>query len=169
MLTYFPKYFTTRAIVVYLLTLFIVSMFFMGNAMAIPFMLFGFFAVVVFFAVSAKLTESWQIKDPEVFAKRLFLVALIIRLAYVVFIYYYYKAKTGIPHAFDAKDELFYNYIGTLWSKEGFLAFQYEVTAFADFSDRGYCYWLAIEHLIFGTEALPPRIIKCIFDAATCA
>jgi hypothetical protein len=60
MLNYFPKYFTNRAIIVYFITLAIVSVVFMHRIMQLQFMLFGAAAVVGFFYFSNTLTLKWQ-------------------------------------------------------------------------------------------------------------
>ena len=49
MLNYFPKYFSTRAIICYLVTLALVSVAFLNHAMPFQFMLFGLIPVLVFF------------------------------------------------------------------------------------------------------------------------
>ncbi|MBR5027968.1 MAG: glycosyltransferase family 39 protein [Bacteroidales bacterium] len=168
MLKYFPKQVTSRAIIAYVITLFLIILLFYGKAMPYQFMIFGFVSVVAFFVFSRKLTISWENMSPEIFVKRLFFIALLIRLVYVVFVYFFYIENTGEPHAFDAKDELFYTYVGTLWHDFGFKVVAEEIPNYADFSDRGYCWWLAFENYLFGTSVLIPRLFKCLFDALTC-
>lgn len=167
-LYYFPQKIAGRAIIAYFLLLLIVSMLFLSHVLQFQFMLFGLFAVVFFFGLSTKLTLNWQTASPESFSKRLFLLAVIVRLLYVVFVYIYYIHMTGVPHAFQAMDELFYEYVGTLWHDEGVDVLFAELPLYTDISDRGYCVWLSFENFIFGTGALPHRIIKCFIDALTC-
>lgn len=168
MLTYFSKYLSNRAIVAYIITLTIVGMLFWGYGLPFQFVVFGLVSVVVFFIFSTRLSVVWQRWSSEVFAKKIFFTALLIRLVYVVFIYFYYIWMTGEAHAFGAADELFYTYIGTLWHDYGFSNFAEEYPKYADFSDRGYGWWLAFENLLFGTGVLIPRLIKCLIDAFTC-
>ena len=108
MLTYFPRFFSVRAIICYLVTLALVSSFYLNYAMPFQFMLFGIVAVIVFFVYANKLTMKWQYYKPKVFAKKLFITALIIRVIYVVFIYFYYIEMTGRPNMYHPGDELFY-------------------------------------------------------------
>lgn len=168
MLTYFPKYFSTRAIYCYVITLLLVSGFFMSHAMPFQFMLFGFVAVTLFFVYSNKLTMSWQRFSPSFFTKKLFKTAFVIRLVYVVFIYFYFLAMTGHPHAYHAGDELQYQYSASLLRDAGFNQYWDELLAFYGYSDRGYIVWLAIEYLLFGTHVLPARVLKCVIDAFSC-
>lgn len=169
MLTYFPRYFSTKAIYCYVITLALVSAIFMNHALPFQFMLFGFVPVVLFFTYSNQLTMKWQRCSEHVFTKKIFTTALIIRLLYVVFIYFYFIEKTGLPHMYYPADEMFYEYIGTLLRVEGPSRFVELLREYGvDFSDSGYCWWLAIENVILGTHPLPYRFVKCIIDAFSC-
>lgn len=169
MLNYFPRYFSTRAIICYVVTLALVSVAFMNYVMPFQFMLFGLVPVLVFFVYGSRLTMDWYKFSTRSFTKKLFLTALILRVVYVVFIYFYYLEMTGKPHAYYPGDELLYTYIGTLWREFGavetaHLMKEYRIV----FSDSGYCWWLGFENLLLGTHVLPPRILKCFIDAFSC-
>ena len=98
----------------------------------------------------------------------IFWTALVVRIFYVIIIYFYYIYNTGQPHAFGSADELFYVSMGALWRDYGIDTFKDQLKASVSFSDSGYCWWLAFENLIFGTGVLIPRLIKCLIDAFTC-
>lgn len=170
MLTYFPRVFSSRAIICYVVTLALVSAVFINYALPFQFILFGFVPVVVFFTYSTQLTKDWQRCGEALFPKKLFSTALTIRLLYVIFIYFYYIEMTGLPHQYYAGDELFYEYIGTLLKEEGSIRrFVELLKAYnVDLSDSGYCWWLAFENLIMGTHPLPYRFVKCVIDAFSC-
>ncbi len=169
MLYYFPKFFSTRAIICYVVTLALASLIFYNHALPFQFMLFGLVPVCVFFVFGNRLTMEWQRFNPRFFTKKLFVTALIIRLVYTVFIYFYYIEMTGSPHAYHAGDEMLYTYIGTLWRDFGMaetasLLKEYRIA----FSDSGYCWWLSLEGLLFGKSVMLPRIVKCFIDAFSC-
>jgi hypothetical protein len=170
MLTYFPRFFSSRAIICYVVTLALVSAMFINYALPFQFMLFGFVPVVVFFTYSTQLTKDWQRYGEFLFPKKLFSTALTIRLLYVIFIYFYYIEMTGLPHMYYAGDEMFYEYIGALLREEGSIRrFVELLKAYnVDLSDSGYCWWLAFENLIMGTHPLPYRFVKCVIDAFSC-
>ena len=169
MVSYFPRYFSMRAIVCYVVTLLLVSAIFLSFAMPFQFMLFGIVAVLIFFTYSQTLTMKWQHFHTKTFIKKLFTTALAIRIVYVIFIYFYYVAMTGLPHMYYPGDELFYEYMGALWYKCGFFETVGLMRQHASFSDRGYCWWLAFENFLLGTtRPLPSRIIKCVIDAFSC-
>ena len=169
MLTYFPKYFSTRAIICYLATLALVSSFFINHAMPFQFMLFGLASVLLFFLYSNKLTMNWQHLPRRPFVKKLFITALLIRVVYTVFIYFYYIEMTGLPHMYHPGDELFYEEVGALLREVGLERFREILVEYrVAFSDSGYPWWLAIENLLLGTHALTYRIVKCLIDAFAC-
>lgn len=168
MLTFFPRYFSTRSIICYLVTLILVSIIFMSYALPFQFMLFGFVPVVVFFVYSNKLTMNWYKLPGKSFFKKLFVAALLIRVVYVVFIYFYYIEMTGEPYAFHPGDEILYQYTASLWKNEGYNMFVDHMDRYIAFSDSGYCWWLAIEYALLGNHVLPARLIKCVIDAFSC-
>ena len=169
MLTYFPSYFSRRAIICYLVTLALVSALFMSYVLPFQFMLFGLVPVIVFFNYSNKLTMSWQRIKPATFTKKLFKTALIIRIVYVIFIYFYYIKMTGLPHMYYPGDELLYEEVGLLLKDVGPSRFAELLRAYnISFSDSGYCWWLAFENFILGTHPLSYRTVKCVVDAFSC-
>ena len=143
MLTHFPRYFSTRAIICYIVTLALVSTLYLSYAMPIQFIIFGIVAVLVFFVCSNKLTMNWQRFKPELFTRKLFITALVIRVVYVVFIYFYFIENTGEPHAYYAGDELFYQTMGESWRVYGYDEFRSWLRDYVAFSDSGYCWWRA--------------------------
>lgn len=167
MLDYFPKYFSSRAIYCYLITLVLVSVVFMNNAMPFQFMLFGLFAVLLFFLFSSRLSMEWHKFGVGTFTKKVFFTALIIRLVYVVFVYFYYLSMTGEPHAYHPGDELVYQMLGETWKNDGFDSMRFEMS-WMPLSDSGYPWLLGFEYLLLGTHVLPARLLKCFIDAFSC-
>ncbi len=167
MLTYFPQYLSTRAIICYVVTLVLVNVFFMNFAMPFQFVLFGLGAVLLFFLYSTKLTMQWQNFSPQQFVKKLFVTSLMIRVLYVIFIYFYYINMTGSPHMYHPGDELYYHGQAAIWHDEGIESFLYW-NAGTEYSDMGYMWLLAFEYLLFGTNVIPSRLIKCVLSALSC-
>ena len=167
MLDYFPRYFSSRAIYCYLITLVLVSVIFIQHALPFQFMLFGASAVLIFFLFSNKLSKEWHRFGVDAFTKKLFFTALIIRVVYVVFVYFYYINMTGEPHAFHKGDEGVYQFLGEIWRNEGFKAMKFEMS-WMPLSDSGYSWWLGFEYLLLGTHVLSARLMKCIIDAFSC-
>ena len=160
MLTFFPKYFSSRAILCYIITLILVSMFFIRYALPFQFMLFGLAAVILFFYYSSKLTLGWRRLHPRRFVKNLFVTALLIRIAYVIFVYFYYIKMTGRPNMFHPGDELMYEDFGSVLAMYGLDAFRQQMKVIS-LSDSGFCWWTGVIYSIFGVHVLSDRIIKC--------
>lgn len=152
----------------YLITLALVSALFIRYVLPLKFVVFGFVAVVVFFTYASKLTMNWGRYNEIVFQRRLFVAALLIRLVYVIFIYYYYISETEMPHAYHAGDELLYQGVASMWFEEGYESFHSTLINYLDFDDSGYCWWLAVLYLPFGPHVLIGRVVKCLVDALTC-
>jgi len=166
--TFFPKFCTSKSISAYVATLVLVSAVFFNHAMPFQFMLFGLAEVLIFFIYSNKLTMGWYRYSPNLFAKKLFVTSLLIRLVYVIFIYFYYISMTGMPHMFGAADALYYQDIAEVWRNEGIDQFIETLNADVDLSDSGYMWWLGMEYALLGTGVLPARIIKCLIDSFSC-
>lgn len=168
MLTYFPNYFSRRAILCYTITLALVSALFMNHMLPLKFVVFGFAAVILFFTFASKLTMRWGQCPEQVYQRRVFFTALVIRLVYVIFIYFYYISETEIPHAYYAGDELLYQDVAQRWYEGSYEEFHNYLRSYIDYSDSGYCWWLAILYLPFGPHVLVGRVVKCFIDAFTC-
>ena len=167
MLTYFPRYFATKAVTCYVVTLVLVSFLFMSYVMPFQFMLFGLGAVLLFFLYSSQLTMQWQRFSPQQFVKKIFTTSLVIRIVYVIFIYFYYIGMTGAPHMYHPGDEMYYHGQAVLWHDYGIETFL-ELNSGTEYSDMGYMWVLAFEYMLFGTNVLPSRLIKCVISAFSC-
>ncbi len=167
MLTYFPKYFSSRAITCYVVTLAAISLVFWSYAMPFQFIMFGFVAVTVFFVYSNQLTQKWHSFSTKTFVKKLFTTAMVIRIVYVVFIYFYYIEMTGQPFTYQAGDELFYHTVAETWRNYGFEGFNGQLDGIS-FSDTGYLWWLGFVYFVLGTHVLPAHLVKCVMDAFSC-
>ena len=90
MVPFFPKIIANRAITVYLVSLALVSVFFVGYRMLWGYVLFGIIWVTGFFLLTNRWSETWRVYPEKRFVRNLFYVALGIRLVWVVVSYYYY-------------------------------------------------------------------------------
>ena len=170
MINYFPKYFTSKAIYLYLGVLFFCSLLFFSEALPLIWMVFGVAEVVGFFYFSNLLTKKWSQISPKLFIKRLFTTALIIRLIWVIFAYFFYTAMTGKPFEFDSADALNYHN-RAIWIK-GLLEIQYFKPYFdfahEGYSDAGYPTYLGIVYYFTDSSIIIVRILKALISAYTC-
>ena len=135
--------------------------------MPFQFMMFGMVAVFLFFYFSNKLSVRWRRLSPRYFVRKLYFSALIIRIVYVIFIYFYYIEMTGVPNMYHSGDEGLYMYFGKLMAEQGLEEFQSQMTMM-ELSDSGYCWWMGVVFSVFGAHVLSDRIIKCFLDAFSC-
>jgi hypothetical protein len=96
------------------------------------------------------------------------LVALGLRLTWVIFSYFFYIAKTGIPFEFDAADSIGYWDDGawlstTKWSVvNGYLFGNVKAL-----SDSGYILYLTYLYKLIGPNIFLTRVIKALWSTAT--
>lgn len=170
MLNYFPKYFTSKAIYLYLGVLTVVSFAFFSRALPFVWIAFGFVEVLTFFYFSNKLTLSWAKFTEKKFVVKLFWLAFIIRVVYVLFSYYFYESRNGIPFELGAADSLMYDDVsqsGASWIRNG----NYDVfNGFTDLdmSDRGYPTYLSYIYSISDNSVLLARIFKAFWSSFMC-
>lgn len=172
MLNYFPKYYTDKAMYIYFALLVCVPVIF-GYPMEWYFWIFGIVEVVGFFYFANRLPISWKNYSPKAFTKKLFTTALIIRIVYVLFSYWFYNEMTGTPFEFGAADVGFYNEMGTyghklLSSGDWNLLERFESYANMALSDSGYPLYLSFVYWIFDDSIFITRILKAVWGAWTC-
>ena len=95
MLHYFPKYFTTKAIALYIIVLMVIPVAFSGYGMSWLWILFGVVEVTSFFYFTNILTKRWAEYSERTFLRQLFITAFVIRVVWVVFSYFFYISMTG--------------------------------------------------------------------------
>ena len=167
MLNYFPKYFTHRSIALYFIVLAIVSVLFLEQILPFQFMLFGIVTVIVFFYFSNTLSKKWNGYPEKKITKKLFVTALIVRLAYVLFSYWYYIYMTGQPFQYHPVDVLMYDAVAGDLATRGFAHYEGALQGMGT-SDIGYPIYLGIVYMILGKSILVARLIKALISAFTC-
>ena len=170
MIPYFPKQIAGRAILTYLISLTVVSMFFFRHAMKIGYMALGIAFVGGFFYLTYVCSKEWKDIAENKYVRNIFLWAFFIRIIWVVSSYYYYIDWTGIPFEFGTADALGYHseaewLAGEKWS----VAREYYWGPQAiGISDVGYPLYLTVLYKLFGPVIIIPRIIKALLGAFTC-
>ncbi|MBN2766677.1 MAG: hypothetical protein JXR27_09920 [Paludibacteraceae bacterium] len=164
MLNYFPKYFTSKAITLYLAALMVVSVLFMNMAMSVIWWVFGIVEVAGFFYFSNQLTRKWANYSENTFSKKLFRTGLVLRIVWVFFSYFFYLAMTGEPYEFSAADVKVYQAVGTQLAQFGFEKYE-SVFWGMGISDRGYGTYLGLLYMVFGNGVIIPRLIKAALGA----
>ena len=168
MIPIFPEKIAKKGILIYLISLAVVSIAFFKHAMGIEYILLGIMWVTGFFLLSSSCSKKWMRYPVKKFAWRVFWIALLLRLVWVVFSYFFYTVKTGQPFEFRAADAVGYHEEAKWLAEAGWdTAFQY-YSLRGGVSDIGYPFWLIILYRIFGPSVIIARIFKSLFSAATC-
>lgn len=169
-LTFFPKYFTQKAVVTFGILLSICSIIFFKKFLGFQWILFGLIEVVVFFYFSNKLTVQWTSISPNVYHKKLFRTSFLIRLVWVFFSYAYFIIFNDSPFEYEAADAAGYHgeaqWLVALLKEGQFDVYQQYIGK--NYSDMGYPLYLGIIYIIVGNGVLIPRIIKALLGAYTC-
>ncbi|NLO72222.1 MAG: hypothetical protein GX102_15030 [Porphyromonadaceae bacterium] len=169
MLNYFPKFFTNRAIALYFIALVAVTLVFLRNSMSMLWMVFGAVEVVGFFYISNLLTKKWSKYSAKTFQKRLIYSAVVLRLAWVVFSYFFYIHMNGEPYEFGSADSHAYNALGI----EGATAFRtgnfnvLQIFGYLQVGDMGYASYLSVVYLLTRNSVFIARLLKVIWSAWT--
>lgn len=147
-----------------------VSFTFFSRALPFVWIAFGFVEVLTFFYFTNKLTLSWSKLSEKKFVVKLFWLAFLIRIGYVLFSYYFYESRNGIPFELGAADSLMYDDVshsGASWIRNG----NYDVFnrfTWLDISDRGYPTYLSYIYSISDNSVLLARIFKAFWSAFMC-
>lgn len=162
MINYFPKYFTNRAIILYLVLLLFCYIVFQ-QPLPVLWAIFGLIEVIGFFGFTNGLTRKWSQITQKTFERRLFGSALTIRIAWVLISYIFFNYMTGKPFEFNAVDSLWYHFRASSITANPFSYFLE-----AQLTDSGYMVYLSIIYKIFGNFVLIPRLIKVLISSYTC-
>ena len=108
MLGYFPKILAQKSVQCYIITLLIVTMLFFQHSLSLYLIVFGIVSVVGFFYGSFSLSKRWINLAPKLYEKKLVKVAFVIRLIYVILIYFLNNELYGTFHESEPGDISFY-------------------------------------------------------------
>ncbi|MBR5378413.1 MAG: glycosyltransferase family 39 protein [Bacteroidales bacterium] len=169
MISYFPKTIANKGLVIYLASLVLVSVVFMNHAMDVVWFVLGVLEVSLFFLVSNNLTKKWERLNPKWFVRNVFWFAFLLRTIWVIFSYYFYSYKTGIPFEYGAADSIAYHGDAEWLAREPWVTtWNYLFVDRASYSDTGYCLYLTFLYKILGPNVFIARIVKAIWGSVLC-
>ena len=169
MVPFFPKQIANKGIYFYFGAFVVTSLLFLDYTLSAEFIVMGIVSVVTFFMASAWCSQKWQNIPEKKMILYLSLIAFGLRLAWVLFSYFYFSSKTGIPFEFSSADAQWYyeesiGNINTHWKD----IWNYLFVDSATVSDSGYVFYLTFLSKLFGTNIIFPRIINSVLSVATC-
>lgn len=169
-LTYIPQTITANAVLTYAAALCMTNLLFSPYAMEWYFWLFGIGEVCLFFILGNYCSRNWSLVSEQQFVKRLVVVSLLIRIAYVLFSYWFYYHMTGNFWEFGYGDVEYYDESGRLGAqmwRDGHWDVFSEFRKYAAFSDTGYTVYLTLIYYISNDSILFARILKAVWSTLT--
>lgn len=139
----------------------------MKHMLGPTFLLLGIMWVLFFFLLSSRYTVMWQDIEEKKFVRKLFVTALVVRLVWVVFSYFFYWYNNGNPFEFDASDSLGYHE-AAIWFREIGWSRTFEYLFSYSYGDAGYPIYLTALYSIIGPNIFLTRVIKALLGAWTC-
>lgn len=171
-----PKWLTQYAVGVYLAALAIVTVIYSSYSLPWYYMLSGIVAVMVFFLYGSTVVKSTaidKIHKAKNFEKRIFLIAFVPRLIWVILIYTIFMQTYGDAFGFENADALYYDMLGEFVAKligEGNFHFHDEIVkwgAVDDIADMGYGIYVGFVYLLTGNSIIVVRLLKCLWSSIT--
>lgn len=168
MVPFFPRQIANRAIVIYVISVVLVSLLYFSYAMPLMYLVIGIVSVSMFFLLTSTFSIQWRQMSDKQFCHMLFGLALGLRLVWLIGSYFYYIETTGTPFDQDARDAIGYHNEAEWLSGEPYsVIYTYYTTAIDGISDMGYALYLTMLYRIVGPVVIIPRIIKTLLGTWT--
>lgn len=133
-------------------------------------MIFPIVEVVCFFYFTSKLSKSWINYSEKKFKKKVITTAIIVRVIYVIFSYFFYVEMTGQPFEFSTADAFNYHTNAATYAALNWDTLKNVIPQLINegISDSGFVLFLTFIYSIFGPSIIIARIISALFSAFTC-
>ena len=164
---------TNQAIVVYFAVMATTAVLFTNLFMTWYWWLFGIVSVVGFFYFSNKLSKQWARIRPRTFENNVFWYTFILRVAVMLFLYWFHNEMTGRPFMFTNGDAVGYDeeaaWIAQTIRDGKFSTYlNYKFVQRNGVSDAGYPMYLGLVYLLSGDSIIVARLLKCLWSALSC-
>lgn len=169
MVSFFPKIIANKGLMLYVVSLLAIGIAFNSFAMPFMWMVLGVIEVSLFFGLAPKLSKEWRSKSVKVFTRNLFWIAVLLRVVWVVFSYYFYLSQTGQPFEYGSADAIGYHdeaewLAGEDWN----YVWNYLFASRFGYSDSGYSLYLTTLYKVLGPNIMIARLLKAIYSGFTC-
>ena len=170
----YPQWVSQFAIVVYIVALIVVSFLYSSHNLPWYYMLSGLLSVMIFFILGiyyVKQTHITKIRNTVKFEKRIFLIAFLPRVLFVLLINWIFQSNYGDSFGFENQDALYYDELAQHVSgliKEGNFHFYDEILRWGakdDISDMGYGVYVGFIYVLTGNSMMALRLLKCLLSS----
>ena len=169
-----PNWLVRNSVIVYALSLVVVSFVYSAYAMPWYYWLSGIVALVAFFYYGKSLNQQISINHisrQKAFEKRIFTIAFILRIVWTLVIYIIFMQTYGDAFGFENADATIYDEMGQYTAQmisDGNFHFFDEISqkfGFRDISDMGYAVYVGFVYRLTGNSIIVLRLLKCLFSA----
>lgn len=168
MIPFLPKQISQRAVLVYLASLAVVSIVYLSYAMQFGYIALGCLWVFSFFFLVSQCSKEWLTISNKDYVKNIFLIALALRLIWVVSSYYFYISRTGTPFEFQAADSWGYHLDAEWLAEEPWSVTRHYLFGSVMYADSGYPFFLTVLYKAFGPIIIIPRLINALLSSWSC-
>lgn len=171
-----PIWLTRNAIIVYMVALLTISAMYSSYSLPWYYLLSGVVAILVFFLYGSSFvqnTNEIKIRKQQVFEKRLFLLAIVPRVVFMLLLYWVFRSSYGDSFGFENQDATYYHELGQFVAgliENGNYNFYDEIVAFGeneDIADMGYGVYVGFVYWLTDNSVIAVRVLKCLFSAWT--
>lgn len=171
-----PKWFSKYPIAAYLLALGAVTLMYLAYSLPWYYMLSGVVAVLAFFQYGSKAVKDLapnRIKKEKNFEKRIFTIAFVLRLIWMLLIYTIFMTTYGDAFGFENGDAQAYEELGGYVSyliSDGDFHFYDRISRYtgnSDVADMGYGIYVGFIYWLTGNSIIIVRLLKCLWSALT--
>jgi hypothetical protein len=165
-----PKYYSSKAIAAFFISLIACNMLFFHKMLPFEWMISATIEAVCFLYFTQTLSKQWIRYSEKKFTKKLFSTALVLKIAWVIFAYFFYTWMNGEPFEFASADSHFYYNSSQEFAqyiRDGNFTPLWDHPTI-DASDMGFAMWLSLLNLLFGDSLIIPRLIHAVLSAYTC-
>lgn len=168
-----PNPITNQAIAVYFAVMITTAIAFSELFMTWYWWLFGIVSVVGFFYFSNKLSKQWARIRPRTFENNVFWYTFILRVAVMLFLYWFHNEMTGRPFMFTNGDAVGYDeeaawMAQTIRDGQFSTYLNYKFVQRNGVSDAGYPMYLGLVYLLSGDSIIVARLLKSLWSALSC-
>lgn len=168
-----PRAITNDSVISYIVALVLTTLLYYSQSLPFGLMLFGIVSVLLFFLGSNYFTKRYINVQSKTYVKYVFLIALLIRLAYAIFIYYYNWSHYGTYYESSAGDIEWY-VPEALACASDWHAGRPHIRSMLDYGvevgDMGYVLYLSVIYFLTNSfsDVILPLILKAIWGSWTC-
>lgn len=168
-----PNPIGNQAIIVYFAIMVTTALAFTNLFMTWYWWVFGIVSVVGFFYYANKLSKRWFNITPRTFKNNIFWYTFILRVAVMLFLYWFHDTMTGQPFMFHAADAIEYGEEAKWMAqciRDGHFStyLNYKFVEHHGVSDAGYPMYLGFVYLLSGDSIIVARLLKCLWSALSC-